>query len=91
MVSMTNYLPCSHGTGDNPFGVRATAKAAAIIEAYPTKISSGKELAKLQGIGKATVTKVSLDPSSKNTFPFPQAPFLALKIVLGPNLRILTA
>lgn len=55
---MTKHLQCSGETGDNPFGVRATAKAAAIIEAYPTKITSGKELAKLQGIGKATVTKV---------------------------------
>ena len=52
-------LRCGSETGDNPFGVRATAKAAAIIEAYPTKIASGKDLAKLQGIGKATVTKVS--------------------------------
>ena len=56
VMNLSSY--CSADTGDNPFGVRATAKAATIIAAYPTKITSGKELAKLQGIGKATVQKV---------------------------------
>ncbi len=32
-------------------------KSADIIAAYPTKITSGKELAKLPGIGKNSVAK----------------------------------
>lgn len=45
--------------GGNVFGARAYRKAADIIAGYGSKITSGKEMGKLQGIGKGTVARVS--------------------------------
>jgi len=44
--------------GGNPHGIRALEKSAGIISAYPTKVTSGKELSKLPGIGKGSVAKI---------------------------------
>lgn len=48
---------CRYCAGGNPHGIRALEKSAGIISAYPTKVTSGKELSKLPGIGKGSVAK----------------------------------
>ena len=44
--------------GGNAFGIRALNKSADIIAAFGEKITSGKQLSSLKGIGKGTVAKV---------------------------------
>ena len=55
MVDWNKFL-CA----ENPFGQRAISKAADIIAGHPTRIVSGAEMGKLQGIGKGSVAKVGL-------------------------------
>ena len=45
--------------GANAFGIRALNKSADIIAAFNEKITSGKQLSSLKGIGKGTVAKVN--------------------------------
>ena len=60
--------------GGNVFGARAYRKAADIIAGHGSKVTSGKEMGKLQGIGKGTVARVSTHISSHMTISVNQLP-----------------